>query len=61
MTWLESWADMTLLDFSRGPAMKVAMFVFVLGCVWRLLGIALLRGRAIFQRRATPTSGRGCG
>jgi len=33
---------MTLLDFARGPGMNFALAVFVLGVLWRLVGIALL-------------------
>jgi len=36
---------MTLLDFARGPAMNFALAVFVVGVLWRLLGIALLNFR----------------
>lgn len=34
---------MTLLDFARGPAMQAAIFIFVLGIVWRLVGVWALR------------------
>jgi nitrate reductase gamma subunit len=33
---------MDLLDFARGPALHLAMAVFVLGVVWRLIGVLLL-------------------
>lgn len=33
---------MDLLDFARGPALRWAMAVFVLGVSWRLLGVLLL-------------------
>ncbi len=33
---------MTLLDFARGPAMEIALAVFVLGVSWRLLSLLLL-------------------
>lgn len=33
---------MNLLDFARGPALYVALTVFVLGSLWRLTGILLL-------------------
>jgi nitrate reductase gamma subunit len=36
---------MDLLGFARGPALKVALAVFCLGVVWRILGFALLRVR----------------
>jgi nitrate reductase gamma subunit len=33
---------MNLLDFARGPALYFALAVFVLGSLWRLLGVLLL-------------------
>ncbi|MFO1217270.1 MAG: nitrate reductase [Burkholderiaceae bacterium] len=33
---------MNLLDIARGPALQLAMAVFVLGVVWRLAGVLLL-------------------
>jgi len=33
---------MDLLDFARGPALQVALAVFVLGTLWRLAGVLLL-------------------
>lgn len=33
---------MDLLDFARGPALRFAMAVFVLGVSWRLIGVLLL-------------------
>jgi nitrate reductase gamma subunit len=33
---------MELLDFARGPALGFAMAVFVLGILWRLVGVLLL-------------------
>jgi nitrate reductase gamma subunit len=36
---------MDLLGFARGPALKVALAVFCLGVVWRIVGFALLRIR----------------
>ncbi|ARE38820.1 hypothetical protein RGUI_0679 [Rhodovulum sp. P5] len=33
---------MTLLDFARGPAMNVAIAVFLAGVVWRLVALLLL-------------------
>ena len=40
---------MTLLDFARGPALQGAAFIFVVGMVWRALGLLLLH-------RNTPLS-----
>jgi nitrate reductase gamma subunit len=36
---------MDLLGFARGPALKVALAVFFLGVVWRIVAFALLRIR----------------
>jgi nitrate reductase gamma subunit len=36
---------MELLDFARGPALQAAMVVFVVGVLWRLLGVLLLPRR----------------
>ena len=33
---------MTLLDFARGPAIEIALVVFVLGVLWRLSSLLLL-------------------
>jgi nitrate reductase gamma subunit len=34
---------MDLLEFSRGPALQVAVYVFLIGSLWRLFGILLLQ------------------
>lgn len=34
---------MTLLDFARGPAMQIAIIIFVAGIVWRLVGVWAMR------------------
>ena len=36
---------MTLLEFARGPALQVAMIIFVLGATWRFFGALLLPWR----------------
>ncbi|MGO9822958.1 MAG: nitrate reductase, partial [Solirubrobacteraceae bacterium] len=36
---------MDLLSFARGPGLKVALVVFCLGVVWRIVAFALLRVR----------------
>jgi nitrate reductase gamma subunit len=41
---------MDLLGFARGPALKVALVIFVLGVVWRIVGFALLRIRRDLAR-----------
>ncbi len=40
---------MDLLAFARGPALKVALAIFCLGVVWRIVGFALLRLRRDFN------------
>jgi nitrate reductase gamma subunit len=44
---------MDLLSFARGPALKVAIGVFFLGVVWRILGFMLLRIRREYSRPRT--------
>ena len=34
---------MDLLDFARGPALQVAIYVFIAGSLWRILGVLLLQ------------------
>ena len=38
---------MELLDFARGPALQFAIAVFVLGTLWRLVGVLKLAAVAI--------------
>jgi len=44
---------MDLLGFARGPALKVALVIFVFGVVWRIVGFALLRIRRDLSRPRT--------
>jgi nitrate reductase gamma subunit len=46
--------SMDWLSFARGPALKVAIGVFFVGVVWRILGFALLRIR---REHSRPRSG----
>jgi nitrate reductase gamma subunit len=47
---------MSLLEFARGPGMHVALAVFVAGCLWRLVGVLLLRGnRDLSEPRTRAT------
>lgn len=48
---------MTLLDFARGPAMQIAIVIFVAGILWRLIGVWALRHKADLsdQREGTNT------
>ena len=45
---------MDLLTFARGPGMHWATTIFVIGILWRLLGILLLRGK---KELSEPRSG----
>jgi nitrate reductase gamma subunit len=45
---------MELLDFARGPALQIAMAVFVVGTLWRLAGILLLPA---LRDRSAPREG----
>ena len=36
---------MNLLDFARGPALQWSVAIFIVGVLWRLLGVLLLRTR----------------
>ena len=36
---------MSLLDFARGPALQWSVFVFIVGVLWRLFGVLLLRSK----------------
>ncbi len=44
---------MDLLGFARGPALKVALVIFILGVVWRIVGFALLRIRRDLNKPRT--------
>lgn len=39
--------DFSLLDFARGPALTISMTVFLIGTLWRLVGVLLLPWRRI--------------
>lgn len=45
---------MDLLTFARGPGMQWAATVFVIGILWRLVGILLLRGRKDLSEPRKP-------
>ncbi|EEW25311.1 hypothetical protein [Rhodobacter ferrooxidans] len=49
---------MSLLDFARGPALQIAMAIFVLGLMWRLvslLGLPRAKDRSV-KRPGTPSA-----
>ena len=50
---------MDLLAFARGPGMQWAITVFVLGVLWRLVGILLLRGRRDLSAPRNPAAWKG--
>jgi nitrate reductase gamma subunit len=47
---------MELLEFARGPAMQVAIYVFIAGSLWRVLGVLLLQRKADYS---APRNGGG--
>ena len=40
---------MDLVDFARGPALKAAFIIFILGIVWRIVNVLLLRHKRILS------------
>ena len=50
---------MDLLTFARGPGMRWALMIFVIGVVWRLLGILLLRGRRDLSKARSHAAWKG--
>ena len=40
---------MDLLDFARGPALQVALYVFIAGSLWRVLGVLMLQRKPDFS------------
>ncbi|MFZ5555742.1 MAG: nitrate reductase [Pseudomonadota bacterium] len=50
---------MDLLAFARGPAMQFAVIVFVVGVLWRLVGVFLLRGKKDLSEPRNPSAWKG--
>jgi nitrate reductase gamma subunit len=50
---------MDLLDFARGPALQVAIYVFIAGSLWRVLGVLLLQRKADHSDPRQPGGFRG--
>jgi len=50
---------MDLLTFARGPGMQWAATIFVIGVIWRLVGIALLRGKKTLSAPRNEASWKG--
>ncbi len=47
---------MSLLEFARGPALEWSVFVFVVGVLWRLLSVLLLRGKRDLSEPRRPAA-----
>jgi nitrate reductase gamma subunit len=50
---------MTLLEFARGPGLQWAVTVFIIGVLWRLLGVFLLRSKPDLSEPRNPASWKG--
>jgi len=50
---------MTLLEFARGPGLQWAVTVFIVGVLWRLLGVLLLRGKRDLSEPRKPAAWKG--
>ena len=50
---------MDLLEFARGPALQVAIYVFIAGSLWRVLGVLLLQRKADHSDPRQPGGFRG--
>jgi len=45
---------MDLLDFARGPAMQVAVYIFIAGSLWRVFGVLLLQRKPDYSEARRP-------
>jgi nitrate reductase gamma subunit len=50
---------MTLLEFARGPGLQWAVTIFIVGVLWRLLGVFLLRGKRDLSEPRQPAAWKG--
>ena len=50
---------MTLLEFARGPGLQWAVTIFIIGVLWRLLGVFLLRGKRDLSEPRNPAAWKG--
>jgi nitrate reductase gamma subunit len=50
---------MDLLAFARGPGLQYALFVFVFGVLWRLVGVFLLAAKPDLSEPRRPASWKG--
>lgn len=51
------WEGMSLLDFARGPALRWAVIIFVIGIVWRLTALLLASRKLLEPAKGSATSG----
>jgi nitrate reductase gamma subunit len=50
---------MTLLEFARGPALQWSISIFIVGVLWRLLGVFLLRTKQDLSEPRNPAAWKG--
>lgn len=50
---------MELLEFARGPALQIAIYVFIAGSLWRVLGVLLLANKPDHSDARQPGGIRG--
>jgi hypothetical protein len=50
---------MTLLEFARGPGLQWSITIFIVGVLWRLLGIFLLRSKKDLSEPRNPAAWKG--
>ena len=50
---------MTLLEFARGPGLQWAVSIFIVGVLWRLLGVFLLRTKKDLSEPRNPSAWKG--
>jgi nitrate reductase gamma subunit len=51
------WQGMSLLDFARGPALRWAVIIFVVGLVWRITALLLASRKQLEPTKGSATSG----
>ena len=50
---------MDLLEFARGPALQWSVSIFIVGVLWRLLGVFLLRSKKDLSEPRNPAAWKG--
>jgi nitrate reductase gamma subunit len=50
---------MDLLEFARGPALQWSISIFIVGVLWRLLGVFLLRSKPDLSEPRNPAAWKG--